>query len=127
MLLCLPLTWLLFKLGMPAFSLLLTMIGITIVAHGIRLLCLRHFYPVFSVRSYFSTLIIPGTIILGIATLVTFLIRSHMDGSTLRLCLIFLITPLVISMLVYLIGINKKERSLIVEMIFKPLLKKINL
>lgn len=127
MLLCLPLTWLLFKLGMPAFSLLLTMIGITIVAHGIRLLCLRHFYQVFSIRNYFSTLIIPGTIILGIATLVTFLIRSHMDGSTLRLCLIFLIIPLVISMLVFLIGINKKERSLIVEMIFKPLLKKINL
>ena len=42
MLLCLPLTWLLFKLGMPAFSLLLTMIGITIVAHGIRLLCYSH-------------------------------------------------------------------------------------
>ena len=112
-LLCMPLAWLLFSIGMPSYSILYVMIGVCVVAHFVRLLCLRHCYKTFSIRHYFTSLILPATAIVAFGTVLTYILHSNIENAVFRLIVVGILSPLIIFLLAYFIGITKQEREIL--------------
>lgn len=121
--LCLPVSWLLFKLGMPPYFVFVTMIGLCILAHIIRLLMLQTSISDLTVSKYLARLVLPGILIISITTLIVFCVEGLHTNRILQLLLSFAISAVSISILLYVIGISKKERSLIKELINRKINK----
>lgn len=119
--LCLPITWLLFHLGLPAVSVFYCMIGICIIAHVLRLLCLNYYYKSFSIKEYLSAFIVPASVIIVVAGLLVYGLHSAINHIYWRLIINLIIAPLVICLLIYIIGLNKAEQGLIRKLIRRDL------
>lgn len=109
--LCVPVTWLLFRLGLPPYSVFFAMIGTCLLAHLVRLLVLRHFYPPFSLWHYFSMLVLPALVVVALATIVAIAIHTHIANDYARFAIVGISSPLSICLIVYLFGINSHERQ----------------
>jgi len=92
-LLCLPISWIFFTQHLPSYFALISMIGVSALAHIIRLFCLRKYYHRFSISSYVTTLIIPGLIILALGVGSSYLLQQNIDSNILRILFIFLYSP----------------------------------
>lgn len=118
-LLCLPVTWVLYRLGCPSSSVFASMILLTAVAHAVRLLCLRHFYPPFSIGSYIRNLILPGMAILAVVVGAAWLMHAHMQEGLPRFCLSMLFLPLLTFCLAYFVAVSSHERKMVRELVSK--------
>jgi hypothetical protein len=112
-LLCLPLSWIFFTLHLPSYFALISMIGISVLAHIIRLFCLRKYYRRFSISSYVTTLIIPGVIILILGVGSSYLLQQHIDNNILRILFTFLYSPTFFIVFALLLGTNKSEKKVL--------------
>lgn len=112
MLFCLPISFLLLFWGLPSYSVVCSMIGVCVVAHLIRLLCLRHFYESLTMMDYFVSLVIPGLMITLIGSAITFFLHVEIDNVWFRFLTIVVLLPLIIMFLSFFIGMNRKERYL---------------
>ena len=121
--LCLPVSWLLFKLGMPSYFVFVTMIGLCILAHIIRLLMLQASIADLTFSKYLARLVLPGILIISMTTLIVYCIEGLHTNRILQLILAFAVSAVSISILLYVIGISKKERRLIKELINRKLKK----
>lgn len=110
-LMCIPVTYVLFRLGLPSYSVFYSMIGVCVIAHVIRLLCLRRYYDGFSFGEYITSFILPALFVTIIGGLLTYYLHQHLDGVYSRLIIVGLLIPLVVFILVYLFGINRKEKE----------------
>lgn len=118
-LLCLPVSWLFFKLGFPAEYVFVSMIGVCVLTHFVRLVCLRHYYPEFSILNYFCSLCIPAMLITVAGCMFTYFLHGIAGGYILSAVLAFILEPLVVGMLVYAFGLNRKEREAVSKMLKK--------
>ena len=121
--LCLPVNWCLFLWGCPPYFLFFTMIGLCILAHIIRLFMLRSCVPSFTLKTYLVRLVFPGIIILGMTVLMVNGVEFLDINKLTRLILSFVVSAVSISVLLYVVGISKKERSLIKELVNSKLKK----
>ena len=121
--LCLPVSWVLFKLGMPSYFVFVTMIGLCILAHIIRLLMLQASITDLTVSKYMARLVLPGILIISMTTLIVYCIEGLHTNRILQLILAFAVSAVSISILLYTVGISKKERSLIKELVNRKLKK----
>ena len=121
--LCLPVSWVLFKLGMPPYFVFVTMIGLCILAHIIRLLMLQASITDLTVSKYLARLVLPGILIISMTTLIVYCIEGLHTNRILQLILAFAVSAVSISILLYTVGISKKERSLIKELVNRKLKK----
>ena len=121
--LCLPVSWVLFKLGMPSYFVFVTMIGLCILAHIIRLLMLQASIADLTVSKYLVRLVLPGILIISMTTLIVYGIEGLHTNRILQLILAFAVSAVSISILLYAVGISKKERSLIKELVNRKLKK----
>lgn len=117
--LCMPLTWLLFAIGLPAYTSFLAMIVVALTSHIIRLFCLRKYYPSFSIRSYLITIICPA-IIIGLITFVIAL-AAHVviKNELLSLGLVIVLSIFIIGTLVYMFALSEYEKGIISAFIKK--------
>ena len=115
--LCLPVSWCLFKLGMPSYFVFITMIGLCILAHIIRLLMLQTSISDLTVSKYLAKLVLPGFLIISITTLIVYCVEGLHTNRILQLFLSFVVSAISISILLYAVGISKKERSLIKDLV----------
>lgn len=111
-LMCLPLTWLAFKQGLPGHYVLYVMIVIISIAHIVRIICLKHIYPSISVRQYVLSLCLPAAIISALCFAAASWIHSGMEHPLLRMLLEGACTLLVSAVLVYTVGVTRGERRL---------------
>ena len=121
--LCLPVSWVLFKLGMPSYFVFVTMIGLCILAHIIRLLMLQASIADLTFSKYLARLVLPGILIISMTTLIVYCIEGLHTNRILQLILAFAVSAVSIYILLYVIGISKKERRLIKELINRKLKK----
>lgn len=121
--LCLPVSWGLFKLGMPSYYVFVTMIGLCVLAHIIRLLMLQTSISDLTVSKYLVRLVLPGILIISISTLIVYSVEGLHTNRNLQLLLSFAVSAVSISILLYAVGISKKERSLIKELVNRKLKK----
>ena len=121
--LCLPVSWVLFKLGMPSYYVFVTMIGLCVLAHIIRLLMLQTSISDLTVSKYLARLVLPGILIISITTLIIYCVEELHTNRILQLFLSFIVSAISISILLYAVGISKKERSLIKDLVNRKIKK----
>lgn len=109
-LLCLPMTYVLFKMGYPAYTTFYAMIVVAVAAHFVRILCLKKYFCYFSIQKYTLSFIIPAVFITLIAYLFCLFIHLHVSSMALRFFGVLSSSCLIIIILTYLFGLDKKER-----------------
>lgn len=125
-LMCLPLTWCLFRLNLPAYFVFYSMISVCLMAHIIRIICLKSVYKRFSFLQYMRQLILPASLVLLLSTCLSYYLISFFDNPTKQLLSIFIVSPLSVLMASYCIGINQQERLFLHQLVMSALRKTIN-
>ena len=121
--LCLPVSWVLFKMGLPAYYVFVTMIGLCVLAHIVRLFMLRSNIPAFTIAKYLRQLVMPGCLIIGLDALAIYIIHEMDINLYLEMILAFIISASVTIGLLYGIGINQQERVAVKELAKRKLKK----
>ncbi len=116
-LLCFPITWLLYYLGMPAESAYYVMIGAILLSHIIRLICLKRLFFVFSYRGYMFSFVLPAIMITLIVSFVLYCLKNNVNGGLLRLVYSFLSGFIVLVVLCIVFGFNKSEKSSLLNLV----------
>lgn len=122
-LLCFPVTLLLFYIGVPSWGVFYSMISLCVLAHLVRLICLRRCYPSFSIQHYFRTLIFPAIIICILVLFLAFALHRNIEIAYLRLLVVVLIVPLITLLCIWFIGINQYERAQICRSVMSIIYK----
>jgi O-antigen/teichoic acid export membrane protein len=115
-LLCVPATYVLFKMGYPAHYTYLVMIVVAIISHIVRLICLKKFYKPFSYYEYFFSFIIPASIITIVSSSFIFVIQKSIMNTSQRVTAVFFLSILCIATLGFLIGLSKNEKNSIQQL-----------
>lgn len=110
-LLCLPVSWVLFRMGLPSYSIFFAMIGVVLVAHAVRLYMLHRCYQPLQISSYLSQFVLPGLFIGAVAFLTALLSHHYVANNLLRPVLTFATQSIVLVGLVAAVGITKEERA----------------
>lgn len=110
-LLCLPLTWLLFRCGYPAQYMLWAMIAVMTVAHVVRLLCLKNVYKAFSITRYAVSFCVPAVITTVLCIITAAIIHRYCGIPLLRIPLEGLTILLMSAVSVYFVGLTAHERA----------------
>lgn len=87
------------------------MIGVCVIAHIVRLLCLKESYRTFSIRSYFSTFVIPASAITLIGLFIYKYIHEGNTHDVIKLLMEVIILPIILIVLTYTVGLNKMEKN----------------
>ena len=116
-LLCFPATWILYALGCPAESAFYAMIGTILFSHIIRLICLKHLFPVFSYRDYAFKFVLPAGVITLMSSLVLYGITQWMTGGILRLVISLVTCLVVVGSFCYLFGLSKYEKQILLSLV----------
>lgn len=111
-LLCVPATYILFKLGYPASSAFIVMVIAAILSHIIRMICLKKYYSPFSYDKYIRSFLLPAFIITLIGVLIAIYIKQNITLVALRLITMFISSVLSVGLLVLLLGLSESEKKL---------------
>lgn len=111
-LLCVPVTYILFKLGYPAYYTFIAMIVSAIASHIVRLICLKKYYKPFNISEYFISFVVPAIIISSIASILCFFVHTYIANALLRLFCIFISSVITTLIMVWVIGLNNVERAM---------------
>lgn len=109
--LCVPIAYVAFLLGCTSLWIFYSMIGICIIAHIVRLFCLKKEFPLFKYKDYILGLCLPAmaSIILGIGTEICIDILFKYPYE--HLIVSFILLPCVIVGCSYFIGLTIEERK----------------
>ena len=118
-LLCLPVSWMLFKFGLQAEYVFVSMIGVCVLTHFVRLVCLRYYYPAFSLSDYFCSLCLPALLITVAGCLFTYFVSGLIYDDILSAIVVFVSEPCLVGMLVLVLGLNADERRAVSKMLKK--------
>ena len=116
-LLSVPLTWLLFHIGMPSYSVFFSMISLCVIAQCVRVLCIRHYYAHFSLPQYLWGIMLPALVIVATCSFLTYGVHTLFSSSILRLLFVSLLSPAIMLTMVLAFGLNSQERMLICQFI----------
>ncbi|MBD5420940.1 MAG: oligosaccharide flippase family protein [Bacteroides sp.] len=125
-LLCPVLTYFAFKAGYPASISFTLMIICMVIAHVVRVICLKSFYPDFNLIKYIIGFCIPAIILSLISGSITFWVNINEHNDILRLILTVLVSISTISLLSLVILFSKEEKQLAIEFLKSKLVRKIH-
>jgi hypothetical protein len=116
-LLCVPATYILFKLGYPAYTTYIVMIVAAVASHFVRLICLKKYYKPFSYSEYLKSFILPALTITLFASSFVFLIHRIIRNTSLRVCAVVFFSIACVASLAFLIGLSKIEKVALKQLI----------
>lgn len=106
-----PITYILFKVGLPAYTTYITMIIAVVLSHIIRLWCLHKYYPQYDLREYFKSFVLKAFIISSFVTLLLYYIHSLMPNGIGRLMILLGASIILVGIMTYCIGLSKYEKN----------------
>ena len=106
----LPLAYIMLRLGMPSYSVLLSMLSVIIIAHIIRIVILKRCLKSFKLRTYLQEFLLRGLVITIISYLTTSIFRTYIDKEIIRLLTVFMVSPMITIILFAMFGTNSSER-----------------
>lgn len=121
LLLCLPVSWVLFRMGMPSYTVLISMISVSVVAHMTRLYCLKRNYSYFSVSDYLLKFMVPYILFAMISFATAFLLHRVIGIVAIRFTAVLVVPALLFSTFVYLGGLTVAEKAYVNKLISKIL------
>ncbi len=116
-LMCLPLTWILFQVGLPSYYVFVSMIGICLVAHVVRLWCLRHYHRSFSIRKYFFSIVVPALLVSTLGIVCACGVHHCLEHDVWRLLAVSILSPIIILLSAYCVGMSKQEKKLLINLV----------
>ena len=117
--LCLPVSWVLFKLNFPQQYLFYIMIGICTIAHIARLLLLKRIYPSFKLSDYIWKIILPAIATFCITYGSIIYIHSQVQSTILRLFTVCCFSPILATCVAFFVSTSPEERKFIHHYISK--------
>lgn len=124
-LMCIPATWLTFRLGASSETCIILMIAMCLIAHIVRLVILHHLYPQFCFIHYLKNSLLPGLAITICTAVATGAVHYALDASVLSVVTTFVISGITILLAVYILGLSRYERQTIRNIITTQIRKKI--
>jgi O-antigen/teichoic acid export membrane protein len=109
-LLCVPVTYILFKHGFPAYSTYIVMIIAAVASHGIRLICLKKYYIYFKYSEYFKSFLLPALFITLFSSFLIFLLSRSSVNVFFRIPAVFGLSLVSVLSLVLIFGLSKTEK-----------------
>lgn len=109
-LLCVPVTYILFKHGFPAYSTYIVMIIAAVASHGIRLICLKKYYIYFKYSEYFKSFLFPALFITIFSSFLIFLLSRSSVNVFFRIPAVFGLSLVSVVSLVLIFGLSKTEK-----------------
>lgn len=116
-LLCVPATYILFKLGYPAYFTYIVMIIAAVASHVVRLICLKKYYKPFTYSEYIKSFLLPALIISIVSFLLVFIIHKNIINTSTRVLAVVFFSIVSITSFTLLIGLSKTERDFLKELI----------
>lgn len=110
-LLCVPATYLFFKLGYPAYSTYIVMICATVMAHVVRLICLKKYYKPFSYSEYIKSFVLPAFAITFFASLFVFMLHKSIMNSLIRIPAVVFLSIISVASFTLIIGLSRAEKD----------------
>lgn len=121
--LSLPITWVFYKMGLPSESLLTSMLMVCIIAHIVRIYCIRKVFEYFSLRQYMWGFLIPALIVSIVSFAIFAFLNGFISNLWLNLASILLGAPLCMAILGYMWGLSSNERQLIKKFLTSTVFK----
>lgn len=109
-LLCVPVTYILFKQGFPAYSTYIVMILAAIASHCIRLICLKKYYKNFKYSEYFKSFLLPALSVTLVSSFFIFLLSRSSVDVFFRIPLAFGLSLVSVLSLVLIFGLSTSEK-----------------
>lgn len=109
-LLILPISYLLLKIGFSPVSVMLTIVVISILSFIARFVMLQHKIQL-SMRLYIKSVIYPILVIIGITLIPPMLIHEFVESSIYRVCYVGVVSVFVSGIAIYYIALDKLMRS----------------
>ena len=111
----LPIGYVLFKIGLPAYSVFLVIFAIEIVGM-FAIYWLIHNYEYFPYLDIFRKILIPTTAVTLLTVALPLYIINFMEEGWLRLILVCVSSEITLVLSAFYIGLNKSERSRIISL-----------
>lgn len=112
-----PATYIMYNLGFEAYWTYVVMIIAAILAHVVRLVCLKKYYSHFSVDDYIKLFVYPAVLITSAVTSVIVITGSLITDPLSRVLFVTVQSVIITSILVYVFGLSKSEKIFIKESI----------
>lgn len=112
----LPLGYLLFKIGLPAYTVFLVIFAVEIVGM-FAIYWLIHNYEYFPYKNVFTKIIVPCCIVTLLTIITPTLLICYMGESLLRLLLVVFTTEIMLLISALYVGLNKEERIKIITIV----------
>ncbi len=112
-LLCLPISWILFKTGAAAHWALYSMIILCVLAHIQRLICLKHEYDEISIRQYLLSFLLVGIAVAVVSYAIALTLHLYDVNIYVKVALWLICFPIVECLLFYYVGLNGEERGIV--------------
>jgi len=114
---CVPITYILFKLGYHAYTTYVVMIITAALAHVVRLICLKKFYTQFSYSEYIKSFVIPAFFTTITTAIIVIFVHKSIVNPFIQMSAVILTSIVCISVFTYLIGISKTEKDVLKQFI----------
>jgi O-antigen/teichoic acid export membrane protein len=116
-LLCVPATYILFKIGYPAYTTYIVMIVAAIASHVVRLICLKKYYKAFSYSEYIKSFLLPAFAITLVLSFLFFLIHTSFFSPSPRTFAIIFFSIVSVPIFTFLFGLTKTEKEVLKQLI----------
>lgn len=111
--LCMPATYIVYKMGFPAYSTFIVMCVAIICSHIARLLVLKKQYHSFSIRNYCLSFALPAIVITAVLSLFSFALCWLVPSSHYRLLFSVFLSVLLTGTLVILFALDQSEKRML--------------
>lgn len=109
----LPISYFVLKIGMPAYSVLMVNIFLTIIAAFVRLLIIKKIVD-FSIIDYTKKVIIPCFIVVIVSLVIPFLLNIKIKNEIIKFFTVCFASVVFSAIAIFFIGFNKEERNSII-------------
>ena len=118
-LLCMPVTYILFWLGLPASSAFVVMIFAAILSHVVRLICLKRYYPQYSHSKYIKSFVLPAMFITVLLFTIVYGAHTHITNDVVRFLAVTVLSVFCTMLFSFMWGLSIEERLYIKTLLFK--------
>lgn len=120
LLLILPISYVVLKLGAPAYSVFIVHFCVEMVAQIARMYMLRKLIKL-PIRRYLKHIYLPVTLVVIISFIIPFYLHSQLEEGLMRLIVIGLGSVISVFLTIILVGLTREERDFFFQKMFKIL------
>lgn len=123
-LLCMPVTYILFSLGLPASSAFVVMIIAAIFSHITRLICLKKYYPIYDHTTYIKSFVIPALLITTIVSALAYGMHIYIENEMICFFAVVLTSVVATVLLSVFWGLSSDEQLYLKQNLIKIIKRK---